>query len=119
MMADELSVEKLVRIAANALASTPQAWSDEIVSYKLDRREIDDMASNTVAALQRPIEAAQRASIAAFIEHEGEKRGRHMARAGRILADAIRAGFDLSDEPAPAGARAKYNDAPASSAGEG
>jgi hypothetical protein len=63
-----------------------------------------DGAAQIVAAF------TQRASIAAMIEREGEKRGRHMARAGRILADAIRHGFDLPDEPVPEGERARYNE---------
>lgn len=51
----------------------------------------------------------QRARIAQLIDDEAEKRGRHIRRAGRIVADYIRAGFDLADDPAPEGTRARYN----------
>lgn len=39
----------------NALASTPSAWSDEAVGARLDRREIDDMAANVLAAIEAQV----------------------------------------------------------------
>jgi hypothetical protein len=72
---------------------------------------IEIVAAFDAASNLQKMQSAQRASIAAMIEAEGEKRwGRAVKRMARMLADAVRAGFDESDEVAPAGERARYND---------
>ena len=61
--------DEILTAVKDAIATTPQAWHDETLGGKMDRREIDGAAENVLVALAPSPGAALDAALAA-IGHE-------------------------------------------------